>query len=41
MIDFLLQKGVKSGTLTKNQFSALHLATYKVYIQLILASFCA
>ena len=30
LIDFLLQKGVKPGTLTKNHFSALHLATYKV-----------
>ena len=30
LVEILLQKGVRAGELTKNQFSALHLATYKV-----------
>ncbi|KAL4218676.1 Serine/threonine-protein kinase tnni3k [Mactra antiquata] len=29
LIEVLIRKGVKPGILTKNQFSALHLATYK------------
>ncbi|XP_060602558.1 serine/threonine-protein kinase TNNI3K-like [Ruditapes philippinarum] len=29
LIEVLIQKGVKPGLLSKNQFSALHLATYK------------
>ncbi|KAH3794040.1 serine/threonine-protein kinase TNNI3K-like [Dreissena polymorpha] len=29
LVEVLLQKGIKPGILSKNQFSALHLATYK------------
>jgi len=32
LIEVLLHHGVKPSALTKNQFSALHLATYKVLV---------